>query len=55
MNNIMLLMEEIELGYLDKNNEYHYLIDDDYHLLSPEEINIKKVVRARSLNLFCSI
>ena len=43
MNNIMLLMEEIELGYLDKNNEYHYLIDDDYHLLSPEEINIKKV------------
>lgn len=33
----------ITYGYIDKNNEYNYYIDDDYHLLSPEEFERCKV------------
>ena len=41
-NNIMLLMEKIEYGWLDKKNNKHYKIDnsfcDNYILQSPQEI-----------------
>lgn len=42
MNDIMLILNDIEYGYKDKNNHLHHDIDDtfsnNYILQSPEEV-----------------
>ena len=47
MNNIMILLEEIEYGYKDKDGNIHYdmtsSFSDDYRLQSPDEIKESKV------------
>ena len=50
MNNIMILLEEIEYGYKDKDGNIHYdmtsSFSDDYRLQSPDEIKESKPIKS---------